>query len=167
MKNVLAVFTFSLVLFSCQYPKEQDSMTPNWDSKLVYSLPNDSLINGSTYLSVYSQIYSLTGHKTHNLTATISLRNTSREDTIYIEKATYYGTKGEHITDYVDHLIFIRPMGTLEIVIDEIDKDGGTGANFVFDWKTKVATSEPLFEAVMISTSGQQGLSFVTQGKRL
>jgi hypothetical protein len=28
-------------------------------------------------------------------------------------------------------------METIEIVVDEEDKDGGTGANFVFDWSMK------------------------------
>ena len=28
-------------------------------------------------------------------------------------------------------------METIEIVVDEEDKGGGTGANFVFDWATK------------------------------
>ena len=58
-------------------------------------------------------------------------------------------------------------METVEIVIDQDDNEGGTGANFIFDWKIKPDTNEPLFEAVMISTYGQQGLSFTTTGIRL
>ena len=57
-------------------------------------------------------------------------------------------------------------METVEIVIDENDKEGGTGANFHFDWRIKPLSNEPLFEAVMISSFGQ-GLSFTTQGKRI
>ena len=58
-------------------------------------------------------------------------------------------------------------METAEIVIDEIDKEGGTGANFLFEWKVTKNTNEPFFEGIMISTSGQQGLSFTTQGRRI
>jgi len=36
-----------------------------------------------------------------------------------------------------------------------------------FDWKVKKQTPEPLFEGIMISTSGSHGLSFTTQGKRI
>jgi len=58
-------------------------------------------------------------------------------------------------------------METVEIVIDEKDQEGGTGANFLFDWSIKPNSHEPYFEGVMISTSGQQGLSFTTEGKRV
>ena len=58
-------------------------------------------------------------------------------------------------------------METVEIVIDEMDEQGGTGANFMFDWAMKKTSNEPLFEGVMISTSGQQGLSFTTQGRKI
>jgi len=55
-------------------------------------------------------------------------------------------------------------METAEIIIDERDKTGGTGANFLFDWNKNPDINSPIFEAVMISTYGQQGLSFTTQG---
>jgi len=58
-------------------------------------------------------------------------------------------------------------LETVEIVIDQEDQTGGTGANFIFYWRTCSKKIEPLFEGVMISTYGQQGLSFTTQGKRI
>ena len=58
-------------------------------------------------------------------------------------------------------------METVEIIIDEIDKEGGTGANFLMEWKINQTSNEPLFEGVMISTSGQQGLSFTTHGIKI
>jgi hypothetical protein len=95
------------------------------------------------------------------------MRNTNRADTIFIEKAEYFDTKGRSIRTYFNKPIYLAPMETVEIVIDELDKEGGTGANFIFDWKIKPTSNEPLFEGIMISTSGQQGLSFTTQGKRI
>ncbi len=124
-------------------------------------------VKGSTYLSVYSQIYSETEHRSHNLTATVSMRNTSCIDTIYICSADYYNTKGELIRKYFDKTIYLKPMETVEIVIDQSDKEGGTGANFIFNWQTKEKCSQPLFECIMISTYGQQGLSFTTTGIRV
>ena len=95
------------------------------------------------------------------------MRNTSLRDTVYIDNAEYFDTKGKSIRTYFDKTIYIAPMETVEIVIDEIDREGGTGGNFLFNWKTNYASNEPLFEGVMISTSGQQGLSFTTQGHRV
>mgnify|MGYP003503436325 CR=1 FL=1 len=49
----------------------------------------------------------------------------------------------------------------------ERDQAGGTGANFLFNWRIHSPENEPLFDGVMISTSGQQGLSFATKGHRI
>jgi len=139
----------------------------NWENRIIDFKLNDSLTSGSTYLSVYSQIYSQSQHRTQNLTVTVSMRNINLRDTVYVFKATYFDTKGKEIRSYLKKPIFLGPMETVEIVIDEIDKEGGTGANFLFDWKVAKNTNEPFFEGVMISTSGQQGLSFSTQGRRI
>ena len=95
------------------------------------------------------------------------MRNTSETDTVYVDKAEYFVTKGNSIRTYFPQSIFLAPMETVAIVKDEKDQEGGTGANFLFHWKIKPGTNEPLFEGIMISTSGQQGLSFATQGKRI
>jgi hypothetical protein len=95
------------------------------------------------------------------------MHNTNKTDTIYVNKAEYFDTDGNSIRTYFDKTIFIAPMATVQIIIDEHDREGGTGANFIFEWMIKPGSNEPFFEAVMISTSGQQGLSFKTDGKRL
>jgi hypothetical protein len=160
----LFIITFS----SCQRTKRQSSAhAENWKSRTVTQALPDSLLQGQTYLSVYAEIYSQTEHLTHKLTATVSMRNINMADTIYINKAVYYNTQGQVVRSYFEKTIFIAPMQTVEIVIDETDVEGGTGANFLFDWQAPAGAQEPYFEGVMISTSGQQGLSFTTQGKRV
>lgn len=168
MKYILMIILFSLVALSCEEPRKLSSMAPtNWDKRTVTSVLPDSLNSGSTFLSVYSQIFTRNEENQSNLTVTVSLHNPNLNDQLYIEKAVYYNTHGEPIRVYFDKTIFINPMETVQIVIDGIDKEGGTGANFVFDWKKKSDSNEPLFEAVMINTNGQQGLSFVTEGIRI
>lgn len=168
MKEAVMLLVFVFLLFSCEKEQELSSVNPvSWEKREADPSRLDSLHSGKTYLSVYSQIYSRTQHRTHDLTATISMRNVSNTDTIYLLKADYFDTHGKLIRHYFDHPIYLTPMETVEIVIDEIDREGGTGANFIFDWRKKDNTPEPLFEGVMISTSGQQGLSFTTTGKRI
>ncbi|MCB0456900.1 MAG: DUF3124 domain-containing protein [Flavobacteriaceae bacterium] len=170
MKNTLNYIVLSLLWVSlgCENPKEISSINPvNWEKRAVKHSLNDSLTSGSSYLSVYSEIYSETEHATINLTATVSLRNINKKDTIFLEKAEYYNTHGQLIRSYFNKPIFIAPLETVEIVIDERDKEGGSGANFIFDWMIQRNTHEPFFECAMISTYGQQGLSFTTQGIRI
>ncbi|MDX6745833.1 DUF3124 domain-containing protein [Polaribacter sp. PL03] len=168
MKLKILTITLSILLFSCNEKKEISSINrENWGKRTINISNKDSLEYGKSYLSIYSQIYSMSEHKKHNLTAMISLRNTSDLDSIYILKAEYFDTHGKSIRKYFDFPIFLAPMETTEIIIDEIDVSGGTGSNFIFEWKIPKNASEPLFEGVMTSTMGQQGLSFTTQAKRI
>lgn len=156
------------LLFSCNEKKEISSINPeSWSKRAINLTSEDSLEFGKSYLSVYSQIYSNTEHKTHNLTSMISMRNTSELDTIYLLRAEYYDTHGKSVRKYFDYPIFLAPMETTEIIIDELDVSGGTGSNFILEWKIPKNCPEPLFEGIMTSTMGQQGLSFTTQAKRI
>jgi len=58
-------------------------------------------------------------------------------------------------------------LNTQQSIVHLFQREGGTGANFIFEWSVKDSIAEPLFEGVMISTSGQQGLSFTSKGVRI
>lgn len=163
----LSIITIILLL-GCKEQKETSYIhSENWSNRAIKLSTIDSLEFGKSYLSIYSQIYSVTQHKTHNLTAMVSMRNTSESDTIYLLRAEYYDTHGKSIRNYFDSPIFLAPMETTEIIIDEVDVSGGTGSNFILEWKTPENCPEPLFEGIMTSTMHQQGLSFTTQAKRI
>ncbi len=168
MHKVVTLLSLALITISCFEKKENSSINPViWEKRSVTTPLSVTLIQGATYLSIYSQIYSQTEHITHDLTTTVSMRNTNEQDTLYIESAKYFDTKGKLIRTYFDKPIYLQPLETVEIVIDQQDQAGGTGANFIFHWRASSKMSEPLFEGIMISTYGQQGLSFTTQGKRI
>lgn len=157
-----------LIAAACGDNPELSSIDPvNWAARAARLPTGDSLPAATTYLPVYSHIYSRTEQTHHDLTATASVRNVSPRDTLYLLSADYYGTAGELIRSYFAGPIYVAPLETIEIVIDELDRTGGSGANFLFDWRARPETPEPLFEAVMISTNAQQGLSFTTRGVRL
>ena len=167
MLPYLLIAILSLAFFACTQNNEPtmssvDSV--NWEERKVSLEDSDSLVRGSSYLSVYSEIYQLSEQKTYNLTATVSMRNISSTDSVFILHADYYDTQGKLIRTYLNHPVYVQPLETIEIVIDESDQSGGTGANFIVEWAMPSQGHEPLLEAVMISTTGQQGLSFTTQG---
>ncbi|QOD60812.1 DUF3124 domain-containing protein [Polaribacter haliotis] len=157
-----------ILFFSCKEKQEISSInSENWSKRTVNITSKDSLEFGKSYLSIYSQIYSNTEHRTHNLTSMLSMRNTSELDTIYLLRAEYYDTHGKSVRKYFDSPIYLAPMETTEIIIDELDISGGTGSNFIIEWKIPKNCPEPLFEGIMTSTMGQQGLSFTTHAKRI
>lgn len=163
------IIAISLVaLFSCEQNKKISSTNPvNWEARTINLPKEDSLHHGTTYLPVYSEVYQSNENKTYPLTVTVSIRNMNPQDTIYILNARYFNSAGHQIRSYFDKPIYLAPLETIDIVIDEGDKEGGTGANFIFDWAIENNDIEPLFEAVMISTTGQQGLSFITKGIKI
>lgn len=165
MKNAFPILLTVLLLIGCtENQKPKPGINLDLTARTAAINKADSLVSGSTYLAIYSQIYQRSQHHTYNLTATVSMRNLSSSDTVFLKNADFYDTHGELLKSYIKEPIFLAPLETVEIVIDEKDKTGGTGANFIFDWNKKAGSLDPYFQAVMISTTGQQGLSFTTEG---
>lgn len=168
MRYISILLLFVFVFYGCAKKANPAKVhTVNWEARAINQKNLSRFVQGRTYLPVYSQIYQMHENKTYDLTVTASIRNISPADTVYLQKANYYGTDGHLVRKYLQHPVYIKPLETLEIVIYEKDRAGGTGGNFVFDWAAKSEQKAPLFEAVMISTSGQQGLSFLTRGVRI
>lgn len=168
-KSPAILIILVLICVSCtETAKQAPPIQPDFSNRTTTINPTDSTLTlGSTYLSVYSDIYSYSEKTRHNLTATISLRNLNEREDFVVTRADYFDTAGNSLKQYVQQPIRIKPLETINLIIDENDEAGGTGANFIFDWAINKGSPEPLFEAVMISTKGQQGLSFVTTGQRI
>ena len=61
--------------------------------------------------------------------------------------------------------IELNPMASTRFVVKESDRAGGSGANFIVEWKASQPVNSPIMEGVMISTQMSQGISFVSRGK--
>ena len=165
MKHPIVLLAMSLLLLACDGQEEVQTEPPSvdWAQREARITAADSLTYGTSYLPIYSRIYHHKRGKTFGLTITASLRNVSTTDTVYLMKADLYGTSGSLEHSYIEKPVFLEPMETLEIVIEETEEDGGTGGNFLFEWGVPRGDEPPFFEAVMISTLGQQGISFTTR----
>jgi len=154
-----------MILLSCnEQNKISKSFEFEYHENILQAEISDSLIEGKTYLPIYSEVYSKNMETKYLTTATVSIRNVNPNDTIYIKKIEYYNTEGDLVRNYIDKTIYIKPMETKEIVIDYVDKQGGSGANFYFEWMCKAESNKPFFQAVMVTISGSFGLSFTTEG---
>lgn len=166
MKYILLLFI--VCTLGCEEkPVMVDVKEENWSKRKAGLNVIDSLAYGKSYLSVYSQMYSLTQHQKYPLTAMISMRNVSETETIYLLRADYFNTSGAKVRTYFNYPIYVKPMETLEIVIDQKDIEGGTGSNFIIEWKAPIGCPEPLFEGLMNSMQGTKGLSFTTHARRI
>ena len=117
------------------------------------------------YLPVYSDIYHTDGTKRFPITATISIRNTSLADSAYVQSATYHDSFGKLLRSYLDSTLLLSPMESIEFVVEEGEKAGGAGANFIIEWAATKYSDQLLIQSIMIGTYGQQGISFLTEAK--
>ncbi|HIK46150.1 MAG TPA: DUF3124 domain-containing protein [Leptolyngbyaceae cyanobacterium M65_K2018_010] len=125
-----------------------------------------TLVTGQViYVPIYSEIYDLGPNRTFQLAATLSLRNTDRQNPIVITAVDYYDSAGKRVKTYLTDPIQLAPLTSTAVVVHQTDTLGGTGANFLVTWGAAVAVSEPIVEAIMISTASQQGISFVSPGR--
>lgn len=120
-------------------------------------------INQTVYIPIYSEIYNRTKDTKVLLTATLSIRNTSETDTLFLGRVEYFNTEGTLVRKYLAQSIYLKPLETIDYLIEEKDDEGGTGANFLIDWYAK-KPMKPLFQDVMLGAVGNQAFSFTTDG---
>ena len=117
------------------------------------------------YLAVYSSIYYQDGTRRFPITATVSIRNTSPTDSAYILSAIYYDSYGKNIHSYLNSALLLSPLESIELVVEEKDNDQEVGANFIIEWAASRCSDQLMIQSIMIGTSGQQGISFLTDAK--
>ncbi|MEA5448556.1 DUF3124 domain-containing protein [Leptolyngbya sp. CCNP1308] len=123
-------------------------------------------VQGQTlYVPVYSEIFDSEANRAFQLTVTLSLRNSDRSQPITITALDYYNSGGDRIITYLDEPIQLGPLASTEVVVDRTNVSGGVGANFIVAWQSVAPVSDPVIEAIMISTASQQGMSFVSPGR--
>lgn len=119
------------------------------------------------YIPVYSSIYNQYEENLLHMTAILSIRNISPENSIIITKVEYYDTNGKLIKNYIDHSFSLDKMSSKDFVIPESDLSGGVGANFLVEWKSTIPLAAPIMESIMLGTVGTKAFSFSSRGKKI
>ena len=165
LNYMMMVISMVLISVSCIQvdPNTNKNGVDVMQPYLQYTDHSIQTFEDTVYVPVYSDIYSETRQRSTLMTATLSIRSTSLRDTTYINDILYYNTQGDIVRSYIEKTLILSPMQSIDYVIDRDDVSGGSGANFLVTWGARKDT-RPIFQAVMIGTSGQHGLSFVTDG---
>ena len=180
MKFFTASLVLALICWGCaaqpdRTPEQTDRAAADTSGTILLpdSLDAESYTRDTTsmgqllYIPVYSHIYQQDRKKTFNLTATLSIRNTDPFRSFSIDKVSYYDSHGALIQHYLEQPITLSPLSSTSYVVEERDLRGGVGANFLVSWRSEKPINPPVVEAVMISTSQQQGISFLSEGRVL
>ena len=168
-RSILALF-LQLLTLSCAAPQEPPPIPP------PPVAPADSTTADSTeaytfgqtiYVPVYSHIYYQNHRRVINLATTLSIRNTDASGTLTITAVRYYDSEGNLVRHYIEQPVQLGPMASQAYVVEVDDTSGGSGANFIVELRSDQRLTQPVVEAVMISTASTQGISFVTEGRIL
>lgn len=116
------------------------------------------------YVPIYSDIYADEQNQKTLLAATLSIRNTSYQDSLFISKIDYFNTNGERVKSFINSPISLPPMATINYVIQRDDDTGGHGANFIVALNARNDTVKPVIQAIMIGYFSNKGISFITEG---
>ena len=113
MKNLLIGGIF-VVLLSCNNDKNQLETTKRLYPSHNYTFVNETadMVNylETDYVPVYSDIYHMDGTKRFLLTSTLSIRNISLSDSVYVFRADYHDSYGVLLRSYVDSTIMLKPL---------------------------------------------------------
>lgn len=118
----------------------------------------------AVYVPCYSQIYHGIKTRPIDLTITLSVRNIDTRRSITLTAVNFHDTAGKLVRRYLDKPVTLAPLMTLEYIVGQTDNSGGSGANFVVLWSADPPANPLFVEAVMIGTTGQQGISFTSHG---
>ena len=134
----------------------------------VHSDEKIELSEGQTiYVPAYSHIYSGNREQPFLLTVTLSIRNIDPKHQIKITVVDYYETQGKLLKKYLEKPAILNPLESFRYVIPERDKTGGSGANFIVEWKSDKFVNPPIVESIMIGTQSKQGVSFTSRGRTI
>ena len=142
---------------------------PGWRTASLVSGPAQASepAQGTVYVPAYSSLRMGNGRPTVLFAVTLSIHNTSETRSLVLHRIDYFGTSGDLIQHHLQAPLTLRPLQTTEAFIPVQDDRGGTGANFIVEWRSDGPITEPVIEAVMVGEVGTQGYAFVTQGRPL
>jgi hypothetical protein len=116
------------------------------------------------FVPAYSEVI-LVSSPALQLSTTLAIHNTDPEHAIIIQSVRYYNTDGELVREFIESPSELKPLATTGFVIPSDDTSGGWGANFLVEWVAEEPVYEPVIEAVMVSTRGTEGVSFISEGR--
>lgn len=169
MTRIILLITFAAILLSgCQ----ENKFKLQYDHKNVLYIEKSSMaemeINESVYVPAYSDLYYESQEKKTFFTVILSLRNISFTDTLYFTNIDYYSSHGKLLRKYIEHVLVLRPMESMEYIVEEAEKEGGTGANFVVSYSANsTLKNHPFIETIMMGNLDNYRFAFTSPGVRI
>jgi len=168
IKLLLIIFLYSFFMIACSDKEENNELISKKQKEYSYFYPDknssvDLQKKETLYIPVYSHVYT-SNDKYERMGITLSIRNTDSLQKMLIQHISYYSTTGDLIEVFIDTAHILKPMASIDFIVDLRDMRGGSGANFIIEWAGSENLSTPIIQAVMVNNSGNRAFSFITNG---
>lgn len=117
------------------------------------------------YVPAYSSVFFGGINSSLKLTVTLTIHNTDESNPIFVQSVRFYDTDGNFVRQYIEETLEVPPLATVGFVVESTDNTGGWGSNFIVEWVAEQPVYEPIVEAIMVSSGGNQGISFISPGR--
>lgn len=121
----------------------------------------------TVYVPAYSHLPQNEKPYRRLLSILLSVRNVDSSAAITLTHVDYFDTSGHRVRRYLKSPRTLRPLETVEYIVDTFDEVGGSGANFLVYWEGPSDAHPLLTEAVMWGHLGQGYVSFTSRGVEL
>lgn len=124
-------------------------------------------VSGATYVPLYESLYVGGKRSLENLSATLSLRNTSGDQAVIVSAVTYLDKSGAEVASVLEGPRLLAPLAIAELYIDQSSHPDGPVAAAIVDWGTEGPASPPIIEAVIVGSYGAKSISFISRGQAI
>jgi len=166
MRQLILFLVYIIIFTSCSQDKKLHLHFDHPDTLFIEkaALP-DLAIHQDVYVPAYSNLYYESDFRKTYFTVILSLRNTTFADSIYFDRIEYYDSNGKLLREFIKEVLVLRPMESIEYIIESPDKEGGAGANFVVSYLGRSNLKNPPYiEAIMLGNISNYGFSFSSPG---
>jgi hypothetical protein len=121
------------------------------------------------YVPVVSYLYLGKKGAPYPLDMTLHVRNTDASRPIELTGASYYDGSGRLVRNYLVDPVQLAPRASLALPLaqPEPSSPGEGPPSVVVTWSAGQPASAPVAQCVHVGSAGQQGISFVTNGRVL
>lgn len=172
MKNLSRVVVVGIVVLGgilggCSGSPQSGQVAQGFPTLSPTEIVDLHIVTGQlVFVPAYASIISVTGPPLE-LSVTLAIHNADPNNVIIVKSVRYYDTDGNLVRDFVESPTLLKPLATTGFVIPASEGVGGWGANFLVEWGAEKPVYEPVIEAIMVSSRGTEGVSFISEGRVL
>ena len=167
MTKILAACLLSLALafaLGCDQQAPDPKVGAQGKSQTIAKGPVKVAMGKVVYVPAYAQVFYHQDQRTLSLVPPLSIHSTVPKHSFILRSLRYYSEDGTLLKEYLREPRILSPMATATYGLYPESPNVGIGANAVVEWVSEQKIVKPIIEAVMISTQGTYGVSFISPG---